>query len=475
MSDNKQSPTTLSVNNKRLYEFYTANPHINFESMNLVLLGFLEQLNNDISKLSNLTATGEILNCVKDIRQGMATLGDNLVLKLHDHNKNFIETTKLVIGMASNENADKIIQLLNRNTDAFIEKLNTSIPKTHDDANRRIQESLTSVQSALQADLKAYVSSSNKDSSLKEFMESLEMRLAHQQQPLYAYITAHQEQLASQLSTIKDDALLNRATSDKLFSELGDFLSKYRSSSQFKGQCSENMLESVLNKMFPTADVANTTATKASGDFIIRREDRPVVMIENKNYERNVNIDEVKKFLRDVTEHHCSGIMMSQFSGIASKPNGFIELHDSNVLIYLHNVDYSPDKIKMAVDIIDNLSAKLETIATQEEQTGIIIKKDVLDRINEQFQSFMNQKEVVLNAMKETHKKLIAQIEDMKIPDLSLFLNDKYASIQNQQFLCDTCNLAFTNKRSLASHKKMHKNKQPSFIEPENDNVDEDI
>jgi hypothetical protein len=455
-----------------LYEFYTANPHINFESMNLVLLGFLEQLNNDISKLSNLTATGEILNCVKDIRQGMATLGDNLVLKLHDHNKNFIETTKLVIGMASNENADKIIQLLNRNTDAFIEKLNTSIPKTHDDANRRIQESLTSVQSALQADLKAYVSSSNKDSSLKEFMESLEMRLAHQQQPLYAYITAHQEQLASQLSTIKDDALINRATSDKLFSELGDFLSKYRSSSQFKGQCSENMLESVLNKMFPTADVTNTTATKASGDFIIRREDRPVVMIENKNYERNVNIDEVKKFLRDVTEHHCSGIMMSQFSGIASKPNGFIELHDSNVLIYLHNVDYSPDKIKMAVDIIDNLSAKLETIATQEEQTGIIIKKDVLDRINEQFQSFMNQKEVVLNTMKETHKKLIAQIEDMKMPDLSLFLNDKYASIQNQQFLCDTCNLAFTNKRSLASHKKMHKNKQPSFTEPENDNED---
>lgn len=476
MSDKKQPATTLSVNNKRLYDFYTANPHINFESMNLVLLGFLEQLNNDISKLSNLTATGEILNCVKDIRQGMATLGDNLVLKLHDHNKNFIETTKLVIGMASNENADKIIQLLNRNTDAFIEKLNTSIPKTHDDANRRIQESLTSVQSALQADLKAYVSSSNKESSLKDFMESLETRLAHQQQPLYAYITAHQEQLASQLSTIKDDALLNRATSDKLFSELGDFLSRYRSSSQFKGQCSENMLESVLNKMFPTADVTNTTATKASGDFIIRREDKPVVMIENKNYERNVNIDEVKKFLRDVTEHHCSGIMMSQFSGIASKPNGFIELHDSNVLIYLHNVDYSPDKIKMAVDIIDNLSAKLETIATQEEQTGIIIKKEVLDRINEQFQSFMNQKEVVLNTMKETHKKLIAQIEDMKIPDLSLFLNDKYASIQNQQFLCDTCNLAFTNKRSLASHKKMHKNKQPSFVEPENDNnVDEDI
>jgi len=234
------------------------------------------------------------------------------------------------------------------------------------------------------------------------------------------------------------------------------------------------MLETVLNKMFPTADVTNTTATKASGDFMIRRDDRPVIMIENKNYERNVNIDEVKKFLRDVTENHCSGIMMSQFSGIASKPNGFIELHDSNVLIYLHNVDYSSDKIKMAVDIIDNLSAKLETIATQEEQTGIIIKKEVLDRINEQFQNFMNQKEILLNTTREYHKKMIVQIEDMKLPDLSLFLNDKYASIQNQQFLCDVCSMAFTNKRSLASHKKMHKNKQASVVEPEPDTVDDD-
>jgi hypothetical protein len=235
------------------------------------------------------------------------------------------------------------------------------------------------------------------------------------------------------------------------------------------------MLEAVLNKLMPTADVANTTATKASGDFIIRREDKPTILIENKNYERNVNPEETKKFLRDVVEQRCSGIMMSQFSGIASKPNGFIEIHDTNVLVYLHNVDYSCDKIKMAIDIIDNLSVKLEAISTQEETTGIIIKKDVLDRINEQFQTFMNQRDAVLVTLRESHKKAVSQVEDMKLPELSLFLNDKYASIQNQQFLCDVCSMAFTNKRSLASHKKMHKNKQPSVVEPENENADEDI
>ena len=458
MSEKKQN-CSLTINNKRLHDFYSANPHINFEAMNLILLGFLEQLNNDISKLSNLTATGEILNCVKDIKHGLATISDSVVLNLNEHNARFLETTKLVIGMASSENTDKIIQLLNRNTDSFIERLNTSIPKTQDDASRRIQDSLAAVQNAIQADIKGFLSSNNSDATLKEFMVALEQRLTQQQQPLCAYITAQQDQLAAQLSNIKDDALVNRTVSDKLFTELGEFLSKYKSSSQFKGQCSENMLEAVLNKLMPTADVANTTATKASGDFIIRREDKPTILIENKNYERNVNPEETKKFLRDVVEQRCSGIMMSQFSGIASKPNGFIEIHDTNVLVYLHNVDYSCDKIKMAIDIIDNLSVKLEAISTQEETTGIVIKKDVLDRINEQFQTFMNQRDAVLVTLRESHKKAVSQIEDMKLPELSLFLNDKYASIQNQQFLCDVCSMAFTNKRSLASHKKMHKNK----------------
>jgi hypothetical protein len=452
----------LTLNNKRVYDFYTANPHISFESMNLVLLSLIEPLNSDINKLSAATATGEILACVREIHTTMTSLGDAISLKLHDHNKSFIETTKMVIGMASNENADKITLLLNRNTDAFIERINNSIPKMNEESTRRVQQLLADVQAALQTDLRTVLDSAKGrgDGGIERgLVDALEARLSQQQQPLFAYLTANQEQLTAQLSGIKDHALVGQAVSDKLFSELGEFLGKYRSSSQFKGQCSENMLETVLNKMFPTADVANTTAAKASGDFIIKREDKPVIMIENKNYERNVNMDEVKKFLRDVTDVRCSGIMMSQFSGIASKPNGFIELHDSNVLVYLHNVDYSPEKIKMAVDVIDNLSSKLETIASHEEQTGIVIRKDVLDRINEQFQYFIAQKDALLNTMKESHKKMIFQVEEMKLPDLSAFLNDKYASIQNQQFVCDACNLSFTNRRSLASHKKMHKNK----------------
>ena len=164
--------------------------------------------------------------------------------------------------------------------------------------------------------------------------------------------------------------------------------------------------------------------------------------------------------MRDVNEQKINAIMLSQYSGIVSKPNGFIEIHDGKVIIYLHNVDYSQEKIKMAVDIVDNLSDKLEELnAMDGDEAGVIIKKDVLDRINDQFQMFMSQKEQLALTLKEMNRKLLIQVEELKMPDLSMFLNDKYASMQNQQFCCEICNLPFQNKRSLASHKKIHKTK----------------
>ena len=454
--DNKTNHV-VKINNKRIFDYYNANPNVNIESMNLVLLDFMEQIGNDMTRLLNNNATGEILNSVREIKKQISSINDNMILKLHEHNISFLETTKMVIGMSSNENTDKIIQLLNKNTESFIERINISIPKTQEDTNKKIQDNLSSFQKSINDDIKTFLSSSNSENTLKDFISTLDSKIQTMQQPIYTFISSNQDQLNSKLTSLKEDSLINKNTNEKVINELSDFLGKYKSSSQFKGACSENMLESILNKMYTTGEIINTTALKASGDFIVKREGKQNVLVENKNYESNVNLDEIKKFLRDINEQKCNGIMMSQHSGIVSKPNGFIEVHDGKVLVYLHHVEYSPDKIKMAIDIIDNLSEKLEAISNIEENSGLVIKKDVLDRINEQFQIFLNQKELVLTTIKEMNKKLLTQVEDMKLPDLSLYLNDKYASIQNQQFCCEICNLPFQNKRSLAAHKKIHK------------------
>jgi len=447
----------ISFSNKRIVDYYNANPNINIESMNLILLDFMEQLGNDMTKILSNTVFGEILKNVTDIKQQVLSLNDNFSLKLQEHNKSFLDTTKLVIGMASSENTDKITQLLNRNTDSFIERLNSSIPKSQEETNKKLQDSLSVFQRTINDDIKDFLSTNNSLSSLKDFISSLDAKITTMQQPIYTFISSNQEQLNVKLNTLRDDTMSNKSANDKVMGELNDFLSKYKSSSQFKGQCSENMLGNILTKMYPTGDVINTTALKASGDFLLKRNGKQPILLENKNYETNVNLDEIKKFLRDVNEQKTHGIMMSQYSGIVSKPNGFIEINDGKVIIYLHNVDYSQDKIKMAIDVIDILSERLEEISNVEEIDGFVIKKEVLDKINDQFQLFLNQKELVLTTLRESNKKLLTQVEDMKLPDLSLYLNDKYASIQNQQFACEICNLPFQNKRSLAAHKKAHK------------------
>ena len=95
--------------------------------------------------------------------------------------------------------------------------------------------------------------------------------------------------------------------------------------------------------------------------------------LENKDYKVNVDIAEIKKFIRDINEQKTHGIFLSQFSGIVSKPNFFIEIQDGKVLLYLHNVEYNSDKINTAVSIIDNLSTKLSDINDSEEENGFSI------------------------------------------------------------------------------------------------------
>ena len=84
-------------------------------------------------------------------------------------------------------------------------------------------------------------------------------------------------------------------------------------------------------------------------------------------------------------------MFLSQHSGIQYKPNFFIEIEDNCVLIYLHNVEYSEEKIRTAIDIIDKLSDKLAELNLNDTE-GIIIEKDILDKINSDFQGFYSTK-----------------------------------------------------------------------------------
>ena len=447
----------MTVNNKRIHDYYKKNPSIDFESMNLVLLDFMDKISNDMSKVLQNTLQGQLLQEVKDIKGQLSVLQEGVLGKITETNKSFLETLKLLLSMNSSEHSEKIVQLLQKHSETFVDKITNLLPKTQEETQRKIQDQLALLQKTIQCDFQQFMIQNKPETNLSDFLSSFDSKLSMLQQPIVQMIQSNQEQVSNKLTTVKDDLLVNKTTNERLYTEMSEFLHKYKASSQFKGQYSEHMLETILTEMFPTASIENTTAQTACGDFMIHREGYQDILIENKNYERNVDLDEIKKFLRDVNNKECSGIMMSQLSGIVSKPNFFIEIHNGKVLIYLHKVYFSKEQIKMAIDVIDHLSSRLETIVTGEQEHGFNIRKDVLDKINEEVQLFVKNKELMTATIKESTRKLLAHVEELQLPTLTLYLNDKYASIQNQAFVCETCNHSFPTKKGLAMHKKVHK------------------
>ena len=445
---------TLTINNKRLYQFYKNNPNINIESLNLLILNFIEEINNDLTKTIQNTITQEILNNVKEIKNDIQNNHSNIILKFHDINKEYNENMKLLISTNSNTSNERFQRSLEKTTENFIHKINEILPTNNSVLNNTITEQIDKLKQFTFENIKKI---ENQD-TLKEFLTTMDFKIQNIQQPVLSYISANNENLTNKLNNLKETNITSQTKQDKIMDELGDFLNKYKASSTLKGQFSENRIETLLHQTFKDAEIVNTSALKASGDFMIKRYGLPNILIENKNYKTNVNVDEIRKFLRDVNEQKCNGIFMSQHSGIVGKSDYFIEIHDGCILIYLHDVDYASEKIKTAVNIIDNIYPKLQQISNTN-KSGFVIKKEIMDFINNEHQIFLNQKDSIITLNKEYTKKLQTMVEDLKLPTLQTLLCENYASIQNQEWECDICGECFTKKSSLASHRKVHKDK----------------
>ena len=360
----------------------------------------------------------------------------------------------MVVATTGSENSERVMQLMGKHAEAFVDRISLLLPKTQEDTSRKLQAQLELVQKTIQCDFQQFLLSKS-EHNLGDFISSFDSKLSALQQPIFSLIQANQEVVSGKIAGVKDDVLGSRGANERLQAEMSEFLHKFSASSQFKGQYSESMLGGVLTEMFPTATLENTTALTASGDFMLRRDGLPVILIENKNYERNVDAVEVKKFIRDVEVQRCSGIMLSQLSGIVSKPNFFIEINDQHVLVYLHNVQFSKEQIKLAVDVIDHLSARLSSVEATDRVDGTYLPKETLDRMNTEVQLFIKNKDAMALCIRDSQKRLLAQLEELQLPELFKLIFEKYANPAHL-FECDQCRQSFANKRGLASHKKAH-------------------
>ena len=480
----------IVIDNPKICSFYRENKNIDIVTTNLFLIDFFENLignanesdaNISMKLLSLITEnkkqieklTSNIETVSDNVAKLNTDIANNLLVQLSNNKKDYIEDVKNIVLNSSLTTNDKINSMINQNNEHLIDKtkllLNEIIPKNNDSLNAQVQSTFKQLNEQIVEDTKKIMSGANNEKNLNDFIANFENKynatIQTIQQPLFSFFTASEDRINKNITVLKETTTESLSSQARLHEELGDFLGKYKGSSN-KGKFGEQRLSTVLNETYCDAEIINTSSTKASGDFIMKRFDKPTIMFENKEYEFNVPKDEVQKFIRDIENLNTNGVLISQNTGIVYKRNFQIDINKGNVLVYIHNCEYSPDKIKTAIDIIDYLYKQIRDIGVDDDAN--VISSEVLDSINDDFQNFLNQKESLLMIVRDFNKKISTQIDDIQFPTLEKYLSNKYASVKATSLICDVCNqFSARNKQSLSAHKRAcSKNvKAPSTVQ----------
>jgi len=468
----------IVIDNEDIWRFYQNNKNISIEATNLLLIKFIDSIFNHMTENQDTNINAQLLAFMSEnkmeigtIKTNLNTINENLsrinadvlqtmTVQFTALKKEYIEDVKQIVTNNMLTTYEKIDILVDKNTGHLLDKtiliLNDIIPKNQEHLQKHIIENLRQFHQLITEDTNKLAASVNKESSLTEFISEFDTKystaMQNIQQPLYTFFSASEERMSKNIDALKEASVQSLVSKNKVLDDLGEFLGKYKGSTH-KGKFGEQNLGSILNTLYANAEIINTTGMKASGDFIMKRVEKPSILFENKDYDYNIPKDEIAKFIRDVDTQNMSGIFSSQYSGIAFKQNFQIDINKGNVLVYIQQCEYSPDKIRIAVDIIDSLYVKLKDLNVDEEENTI--SKEVLDEINSEYQTFILQKETMLTLLKDFHKKMLSQMDDIKLPGLDKYLSRKYAYVKNTHFTCDLCNVFHcATKQSLSAHKR---------------------
>jgi hypothetical protein len=233
-----------------------------------------------------------------------------------------------------------------------------------------------------------------------------------------------------------------------------------------QGEIGEKCIEYILNKTVPSSVIIkNTDITDTLRcDYIMERKNKPNLLIQTKNIYKNVSIKECDDFISHVREVNSHGIFMSHHSGISGKDDMQIDVFNKSIIVYIHHANFSDDKIKCAINVIDSTSNIINEYGSNSDLHTRIIQKDDLDEINKEYNNFNQQKHIILDFIRTKPKVLINQIEDLKFSKLDSYLNKNASYISTVGiYTCTLCNFYTSNTlKGIAAHKRGCKKKHPN-------------
>jgi len=374
------------------------------------------------------------VNTLKTLEEKVHVLDSTLSMKQMEYHHKSSELKKEYIqdikNMLTLNNTEKLVPSIKENNEMFFDKLTLLfkeiIPKEQQIQTQHLHTVLKSLEQIVLMEINKGVT--------KESIDTV--------------ISIVEQKLSNVLSNIAE----NKKEGENLTNKIDDMLEKLGKTST-KGKISENMLRFNLQGVYPTAEVKNVSGIAHSGDYWLLRKDKPSILIENKNYDTTIPKEEIQKFIDNMNTQDMCGILVSQKSKIVYRDNYEIEIYNGNIAVYIHECNYDPYKIKIAVQIIDVFKSKIEKLKI-ENGTVFTIEMETLQKINKEFQLFNIKKNQHVTEIKTMCETLMKSAEDMELPSLDELLESHGLLTNVKKFVCGKCPRTFKTQKGLDTHER---------------------
>lgn len=453
----------IIIKDTKIINFYKENPHLDIDNINHIFIDILKQLSTNLSSKIDNTMTSQILSIVTDLKGELYKLNIDVTTRLNETKKEYINDIKTLFSHSELSTQEKINNILEKSNTNLLAKttvlMSDIIPKYHDNNYINIETCIKQFFTTISEDTKLLLKNNKRDNSadlVENIDKNINKMFSNIQQSLFNSIQSSESRTFSSIQQVNDNINSQKQIQENLSSELNTFLNKYKSNSSVKGSVSEFELYSLLQKIMPRDFLVRCSTEACSCDIRLTRKDKrfPNILFENKDYTATVNTEEIEKFERDLKQQRCHGIFISQNSPIAYKENFHIDIINNIIHLYIPNAGYDMEKIKLAINIVDSLSEKLNLIVLDPDEEIYEISIDDFENIKKEYCDFANKKVEMLDFIKMVSKQLSDKLDSIQLPVLKKFTVGN-TETKNMGIICSLCNkFNAKNKASLGAHMK---------------------
>jgi len=412
----------LSTTNEKIITFYKNHPSISFEQSNLFLIELLEKFTDQDNDNVSIKIISQMMERLKSMEENLQRQEGAMSLKMMEMKEKYMEDIKMIL---SNNVSEKFSPLLQNYNQQLLDKTQILF--------QTLPDKIKELQNFIETETKNQLQNQTMNQGHSQIdLSQIEQRFAQTQREIEAGF--------KQVSEISTQNQQN----------VTELLGKMNNSSH-KGKISENLLFSILQNLYPSANVEFVGTTKETGDFILERKNKPKVLIENKDYSRSVPTDEVQKFIRDCEIQSCCGLFISSNSGICGKDSYEVQVNNGNVLVYIQFCNNDSDKVKIGIDIIDHFKEMLDNLDQGDDNEHI--SKEVVKEINDEYKLWASNRATMLKTIKEFHESMKKQLDAMSIPTLEKYLSLHFTPVSTMM-ACEHCGFSCKNKQALSAHQR---------------------